>query len=211
MNMRRRGFLKGTLALSVIGVAAGAGLLTPRRVWAAWNTPAFGAKSMEAALKALEGSDAMETSHVVPHQDGQDLRGGGGGEGQRQAVQRQERGESDDRRLRRLSRGRATIAIAREEEPTMLTNTIRARAQAESGVTVVKMLIRHPMETGLVKNKATGKIIPAHFIQALDCDHNGKRVLTAHWSTAVSKNPYLSFKFAGGAPGDSLKISWVDN
>ena len=93
----------------------------------------------------------------------------------------------------------------------MPTNTIRARAQVEGEVTVVKMLIRHPMDTGLIKNKQTGKIIPAHFIQEVDCEHNGKRVLTAYWSIGVSKNPYLSFKFTGGKPGDSLKISWVDN
>ncbi|MGD8643783.1 MAG: thiosulfate oxidation carrier complex protein SoxZ, partial [Chromatiales bacterium] len=28
---------------------------------------------------------------------------------------------------------------------------------------------------------------------------------------AISKNPYLSFKFNGAAAGDALKISWVDN
>jgi len=36
-------------------------------------------------------------------------------------------------------------------------------------------------------------------------------VLTAHWGAAVSKNPYLSFKFKGAKSGDKLKISWVDN
>ncbi|MGD8853473.1 MAG: thiosulfate oxidation carrier complex protein SoxZ, partial [Gammaproteobacteria bacterium] len=28
---------------------------------------------------------------------------------------------------------------------------------------------------------------------------------------AVSKNPYLSFKFTGAKAGDSLTLSWVDN
>ena len=36
-------------------------------------------------------------------------------------------------------------------------------------------------------------------------------VLTANWGGAISKNPYLSFKFKGGAPGETIKISWVDN
>ncbi|MBD3670748.1 MAG: thiosulfate oxidation carrier complex protein SoxZ, partial [Gammaproteobacteria bacterium] len=39
----------------------------------------------------------------------------------------------------------------------------------------------------------------------------GKDVLVAEWGGAVSKNPYLSFKFTGGNSGDSVKISWVDN
>ena len=43
------------------------------------------------------------------------------------------------------------------------------------------------------------------------CDHNGKNVLVANWSVAVSKNPYLSFKFKGAAKGDTVKISWNDN
>ncbi len=41
--------------------------------------------------------------------------------------------------------------------------------------------------------------------------HAGKTVLTAEWGPAVSKNPYLQFKFAGGKKGDELVVTWVDN
>jgi len=94
-----------------------------------------------------------------------------------------------------------------------MANSIKVRAKVKGGETVVKTLISHPMETGLRKDKKTGKKIPAHFIQEVTCEHNGKAVLTATalWGTAVSKNPYLSFKFKGANAGDSLKISWVDN
>jgi len=88
---------------------------------------------------------------------------------------------------------------------------IKIRATAKKGGTTVKALMSHPMHTGLRKNKKTGKKIPAHFIQEVACEHNGKTVLTALWGPAVSKNPYLSFKFSGGAKGDTVKISWVDN
>jgi sulfur-oxidizing protein SoxZ len=67
------------------------------------------------------------------------------------------------------------------------------------------------METGLRKDKKTGNKIPAHYIKEVVCEHNGNVVFTANWGVAVSKNPYLSFKFTGGAKGDSIKISWVDN
>ncbi|MDH3949328.1 MAG: thiosulfate oxidation carrier complex protein SoxZ, partial [Gammaproteobacteria bacterium] len=70
---------------------------------------------------------------------------------------------------------------------------------------------KHPMETGLRKDKKTGKVIPAHFIQEVSCKHNGKDVLVAEWGPAVSKNPYLSFSFKGGKAGDAVSISWVDN
>ncbi len=92
-----------------------------------------------------------------------------------------------------------------------MAKTIKARAQVKGSVTVVKALISHPMETGLRKDKKTGKVIPAHFIQEVNVEHNGSRVLNAIWGPAVSKNPYMFFKFKGGKSGDSLKISWVDN
>ena len=88
--------------------------------------------------------------------------------------------------------------------------TIKVRAKAKGGMTTVKSLMNHPMETGQRKNKK-GEKIPAHFIQEVVAEHNGNTVMTAHWGPAVSKNPYISFKFAGGAKGDKLKISWVDN
>lgn len=87
----------------------------------------------------------------------------------------------------------------------------KVRAQAKGGITTMKALITHPMETGLRKNKKTGKKIPAHFIQKLTVEHNGKSVLDADWGPAVSANPYLSIKFKGAAKGDSVKITWNDN
>jgi sulfur-oxidizing protein SoxZ len=89
--------------------------------------------------------------------------------------------------------------------------SIKIRAKIDGDVTTVKALISHPMETGLVKDKKTGKLIPAHFIQEVTCDHGGNNVMTAFWGPAVSKNPYLSFKFTGAKAGDSLTLSWVDN
>ena len=89
--------------------------------------------------------------------------------------------------------------------------SIKIRAKVSGDVTTVKALIKHPMDTGLVKDKKTGKVIPAHFIQEVTCEHGGNKVMTAMWGAAISKNPYLSFKFAGAKAGDTLKLSWVDN
>jgi sulfur-oxidizing protein SoxZ len=85
------------------------------------------------------------------------------------------------------------------------------RAKIDDGVTTLKALISHPMETGLVKDKKTGEPIPAHFIQEVVCEHKGNAIMTANWGPAVSKNPYLSFRFTGGAVGDTVTLSWVDN
>jgi len=65
MNHSRRTFLKGTLAGGVLAVAAGAGLLIPRVVLAAWPKPAFGAKSVGDALSALLGSASVTATEEI--------------------------------------------------------------------------------------------------------------------------------------------------
>ena len=92
-----------------------------------------------------------------------------------------------------------------------MANTIRIRAKLKGGDTTVKALITHPMETGLRKDKKTGEMIPAHFIQEVVCKHNGKDVMTAQWGPAVSKNPYVSVVLSGAAKDDTIEMSWVDN
>ena len=90
-------------------------------------------------------------------------------------------------------------------------SSIKMRAKNKEGVATIKCLISHSMETGSRKDKKTGKKIPAHFIQEVVCEHKGNTVMTANWGAAISKNPYLSFRFSGAAAGDTVKLSWVDN
>jgi len=92
-----------------------------------------------------------------------------------------------------------------------MASNIKIRAKVSNGVTTVKSLMSHEMETGLRKDKKTGEPIPAHFIQEVTAKWKDQTVMTALWSGGVSKNPYLSFKFNGGEPGDTIEISWVDN
>ena len=91
-----------------------------------------------------------------------------------------------------------------------MASTIRVRAAANGNITEVQALIQHPMDSGFVKD-AKGNVIPAHFIQELRFEHDGKDVFVADWGPAVSKDPYVKFSFKGGRKGDDLKISWVDN
>jgi sulfur-oxidizing protein SoxZ len=92
-----------------------------------------------------------------------------------------------------------------------MASNIKIRAKNSNGVTTVKSLMSHEMETGLRKDKKTGEPIPAHFIQEVTAKWKDQVVMTALWSGGVSKNPYLSFKFNGGEAGDTIEISWVDN
>lgn len=87
----------------------------------------------------------------------------------------------------------------------------RLQAKISGGITEVKALITHPMETGARQNVKTGKNIPAHFIEEVKCEYNGKVVMSAIWSVGISTNPYTAFKFKGGAIGEKVKLSWKDN
>ena len=88
---------------------------------------------------------------------------------------------------------------------------IRVRTEQNEGVTQVKLLINHPMETGLRKDSKTGNLIPAHFITEVLCKLNETTVFTAFWGIAISKNPFLSFTLPDAKAGDTLAISWEDN
>ena len=84
------------------------------------------------------------------------------------------------------------------------------RATAQGGVTEIRVLMAHPMETGQRKGP-DGKIVPMHFIQNLTLKQNGKPVVEAEISQAVSRNPVFSFRLKGGAKGDKIEVSWLDN
>jgi sulfur-oxidizing protein SoxZ len=89
-------------------------------------------------------------------------------------------------------------------------SSIRVRAASSGGFTEVQALIKHPMDSGFIKDP-NGELIPPHFIEQLTFEHDGKVVFVADWGAAVSKDPYVKFSFKGGKSGDDLKIRWVDN
>lgn len=91
-----------------------------------------------------------------------------------------------------------------------MASTIRVRAQANGTSTDVQALIQHPMDSGFVKD-ANGVVIPAHHIETVTFEYAGKVVLIADWGPAVSKDPYIKFSFKGGAKGDPLMVTWIDN
>lgn len=91
-----------------------------------------------------------------------------------------------------------------------MANPMRIRAASKDGVTEVKILMNHEMETGQRRDSA-GAVIPAWFIQEVKAMLNGKEVLQAQWGPSVSKNPYFAFKVKGGKAGDKVSVTWLDN
>ncbi|HJX58000.1 MAG TPA: thiosulfate oxidation carrier complex protein SoxZ [Thiobacillus sp.] len=92
-----------------------------------------------------------------------------------------------------------------------MAEPMRIRATMAGDVADVKVLMNHPMETGLRKDAKTGQLIPAHFITEVIATVNGAPVLAAEMSGGVSKNPYLGFKVKGPKAGDKVAVSWADN
>jgi len=90
-----------------------------------------------------------------------------------------------------------------------MTSPTKIRASAKGGITEVRVLMQHDMENGRRKDEA-GNLIPAWYITEI------KRSITAGlcWKDSSApryRNPYLVFRFKGGAAGDKITLSWLDN
>lgn len=90
-----------------------------------------------------------------------------------------------------------------------MPDPMKIRATLQGDVADVRVLMAHPMETGL--RKQGGKLVPMHFIQTITAQLNGKTVFSADTSQAISRNPVFAFKIRGAKAGDKIVITWKDN
>ncbi len=74
----------------------------------------------------------------------------------------------------------------------------------------VKTLISHKMETGLRKNKKTGKKIPRQIIEKFSVNYGGKEVFGADWNSPISANPYTAFFVRASASGP-MDFTWTED
>lgn len=91
-----------------------------------------------------------------------------------------------------------------------MADPMKIRAQVKGDFAEIRVLMSHPMETGQRKDSA-GAVIPAHFIQSIAIDVNGKRVIQGQTGTSVSRNPVFAFKVKGAKAGDKVTVNWTDN
>ena len=91
-----------------------------------------------------------------------------------------------------------------------MSEPMKIRATLQGDTADVRILMLHPMETGQ-RRDAKGELVPMHFIQSVLITHNGKTVLDAQWSQAVSRNPFLGLRIKGAKAGDKISVTWVDN
>lgn len=82
---------------------------------------------------------------------------------------------------------------------------MKVRAKLKKGVVEVKLLAKHPMESGLRKGK------PAKYMTTLNASVKGNKVFSIHTSAGISKDPYFKFYFKGASKGDKIMLDWIDN
>ena len=85
-----------------------------------------------------------------------------------------------------------------------MASTIKVKAKVSGGIADVKSLMLHPMETGTRVDAETETVVPMNHITHLPFTNNDKLVMVANFSTAVSRDPYFSFKFSKARGGDTL-------
>lgn len=90
-----------------------------------------------------------------------------------------------------------------------MSDPMKIRATLQGDTADVRILMRHPMETGT--RKTSSGVVPLHFIQSVIVQHNGKTVLDAQWSQAISQNPFLGLRVKGAKAGDKISVTWTDN
>ena len=91
----------------------------------------------------------------------------------------------------------------------MAAGPMKMRATLAGGNTAavhteVRVLMTHPMTTAQMKEGL-------HHIKNIVVKQNGKPVVEAEISQAVSRNPVFTFRLKGGAKGDKIEVSWLDN
>jgi len=91
-----------------------------------------------------------------------------------------------------------------------MADPMRIRAQSSGDKATVRVLLGPGLDSGQRKD-ASGKTVPAWFIQEVTAKHNGKDVFSAEWGPAVSKNPFLQFAVKGAKAGDKIAVTWKDN
>ena len=91
-----------------------------------------------------------------------------------------------------------------------MPDPIKIRAQVQGEIAEIRMLLQHPMETGLRKDEK-GQIVPAHFIHTFTVVVNGRLLVEGQLNAAVAKNPLFAFRARGLKPGDRIAVRWLDS
>jgi len=90
-----------------------------------------------------------------------------------------------------------------------MTIKVKTKAKEKKGLVKTKILIKHPMESGMRKDKE-GNLIPIHHLKELKVAYKGEIVFQGEFGTGVSKDPFVAFSFKG-TKGDTFTVEAIDS
>lgn len=90
-------------------------------------------------------------------------------------------------------------------------NKLKYRLTEIEGHYDFKMLLFHPMETGLRQDYKTGQFFPANYLENIKIQLNKRPLMSLRLGIHVSANPYFHFQIKTIHAGDVLYIEWWDN
>jgi len=87
---------------------------------------------------------------------------------------------------------------------------MRVKAKLKGDIATLKMLIKHPMESGRRKDEA-GNVIPAKYVTTVTAHIAGVQVFEVDTGAGISKNPFIQFQLTGRSVGDTIDLKWIDS
>ncbi len=87
---------------------------------------------------------------------------------------------------------------------------IKPKSYADGEIVKVDFMVMHPMETGMRKDKKTGQIVPAKYINSVKFDYNGKIITSMNVWESVSVNPVFTIYMKVNGAGN-LKVTFTDS
>ncbi|MEJ2500500.1 MAG: thiosulfate oxidation carrier complex protein SoxZ [Campylobacterales bacterium] len=87
---------------------------------------------------------------------------------------------------------------------------IKPKKYKTGEIVKVNFMVMHPMETGMRKDKKTGKLVPADYINEVKFFFNDKPFTTMQVWESVSTNPVFTINFKVPGKG-TLKVIYKTN
>ena len=87
---------------------------------------------------------------------------------------------------------------------------IRPKQYKKGDIVKVNFMVQHPMETGMVKDKATGKVKPAHYIEEVIFSFDGEPFTKMKIWESISAKPVFSIQYKVEKAG-KITVTYSDN
>ena len=88
---------------------------------------------------------------------------------------------------------------------------MEVKAKLYNDITTVRLKVQHLMQAASEVSKNMPPSTDANYVQEINCEYQGKKVLQIQLGPYISDNPFFEFSFKGGTKGETLKLRWNDN